>query len=105
MATPDATAQLVQAVVTATSSLEPFPVLQFMQRLYDKARQTGTAAAFRTQLPLETQYGPDDGLLINNVNQATSLTKLATQCIVKAVASLDNGTDKSGFRACVQGVS
>jgi hypothetical protein len=105
MATSDATAQLVKDVVTATSSLEPFPVLSFMQRLYNKARLTPTAAAFRDQLPPEPQYGPDNGLVLDNVDETARLQKLATQCIVKAVSLLDDNTDKAGFRACVAGVS
>lgn len=105
MATSVPAAQLVHDVVTAVSTLEPFPVLSFMQRLYDKTRRTPNAAVFSTRLPVETQYGPDDGLLLNNIDETPRLQKLAVQCIVKAVASLDNGTDKSGFRGCVLGVS
>ena len=105
MGTSDATAQLLKDVITSASSLDPFPVLPFMQRLYDKARQTPNAGTFRDQLPLEAQYGPDDGLLLDNVDQTARLQKLAAQCVVKAVSLLDDGTDKAGFRACVQGVS
>ncbi|KAK4174090.1 hypothetical protein QBC36DRAFT_303126 [Triangularia setosa] len=98
----DITAQLVKSVITAVSSLEPFPVLSFMQRLYNKARLTPNAAAFRGQLPPEPQYGPDDGLFLNNVDETDRIQKLAAQCIVKAVSLLDDNTDKAGFRACVQ---
>ncbi|KAK4203359.1 hypothetical protein QBC40DRAFT_262471 [Triangularia verruculosa] len=101
-ATSDVTAQLVKSVVTAVSSLEPFPVLSFMQRLYNKARLTPNAAAFRGQLPPEPHYGPDDGLFLNNIDETDRLQKLAAQCIVGAVSLLDDNTDKAGFRACVQ---
>ncbi|GAB1316433.1 hypothetical protein MFIFM68171_06643 [Madurella fahalii] len=95
--------QLVEDVVAAVSSLQPFPVLPFMQRLYDKARQTPNAASFRDQLPLEAEYGPNDGLLLDGIDETDRLQKLALQSIVKVVSFLDDGTDKAGFRACVQG--
>jgi hypothetical protein len=111
MTASKAAEDLVQDVVRAVSTLEPFPILQFMQRLYNKARQTPNAAVFKTQLPVETEppvdppYWPNDGLLLNNIDASPRLQTLALQSIVTAVASLDNDTDKSGFRGCVQGVS
>jgi hypothetical protein len=97
--------QVVREVVTAVSTLDPFPVLPFMQRLYNKARMTPSAATFREQLPIETQYGPDDGFLLDNVDATARFQTLAVECIVNALSSLDNNTDKPDFRACVQGVS
>lgn len=75
-----------------------------MQRLYNKARQTSVVADFRPQLPLESQYGPDDGLYLDETDQSSALKLLAVHSIVKAVSLLDDDTDKSGFRASVDGV-
>ncbi|KAJ1324773.1 Hint domain-containing protein [Microdochium nivale] len=95
--------ELVREVVEAIATLPPFPILPFMQRLYNKAQQTQIVKSSGFQLPVQSQYGSDDGLLLDGVDQSAALGDLAASAIVNAVSSLDDGTDKSGFRACVNG--
>lgn len=76
-----------------------------MNRLYSKTRATSVLSVFRPQLDPVEPYGPNPEIaLIDNVPVDESLNRLAVQSIVSAIGGLDNNTDKSNFRACVNPV-
>ncbi|MCJ1421447.1 hypothetical protein MMC32_007811 [Xylographa parallela] len=96
----------VAAVIGALRGIPQFPAVDFVNRLYNKARSCGNVAPFQAHLQPLAPYGEDpNGPALDQVNASSYLELLAESSAVQALGNLDPANDKHKLKACANQAS
>ncbi|MCJ1388432.1 hypothetical protein MMC18_001279 [Xylographa bjoerkii] len=96
----------IAAVIGALRGISQFPAVDFVNRLYNKARLCANVAPFEAHLPPLAPYGDDpNSLRLDEVDASEYLELLAESAAVQGLGNLDPADDKHKLKACANQAS
>ncbi|KAI8715155.1 hypothetical protein NCS52_01022700 [Fusarium sp. LHS14.1] len=92
-------ALLVRQVLEALRKLDPFPVTDFMARLFNLARNAPDISPLKSAFQVQEHTSP----FVANANIDTSLlNRIAVEAIVTSIGKINASADKAGFNSCIK---